>query len=640
MEMRTLRLASLIVCAVATTAGLPAWAQQGPTDIGGHWAEDRIELLVRRNITDLFPDQTFRPDEAMTRADFIKWLVLASGLPVRPSRGATFADVPASHPAAPYVETAVAYGVLPRTPTFAPSESMLRGDAVLLTVTALGYAFEIAGLTARPLPYDDVAVLPTAARGAIGVALTTDPPLLREPLAFSFRPLAAMTRGEAASLLGAFVLANEQGLGLRYTTPVSPGVDLTIEKRGLLRTLPVWRVQIGAFANQENAQRLAGSMGDRGLPVFIDLQDGYYKVRVGSFGTALEATFAKEQLAGEGLSTWVIQTLPDFEALGGPFRTAALVVDSHAGVRLLPAFGTGQRRQRMRTSTIARRLGALAAINGGFFGPNGEPLGCLMVGGEVANEPDPQHTCAGFTADGLALFDRVRLDGAAVTPEGPAPIDGVNRERRADELIVYRPSFDQTTRTNAFGAEAIVSGGVVTERGDLRGNSPIPRDGFVLSGHGRARLWILEALAPGTPVTVRLRFVSSSADARWERVVHAIGGGPRLLAGGAVADEGFTSTLVERRHPRTAMGVLPDGRIVLLVVDGRSPPHSLGMTLLELAMELRRLGAVDAMNLDGGGSSTMVVNGRVVNLPSDETGEREVATALLILSAGPEPVAP
>ncbi|HEY3247256.1 MAG TPA: phosphodiester glycosidase family protein, partial [bacterium] len=87
----------------------------------------------------------------------------------------------------------------------------------------------------------------------------------------------------------------------------------------------------------------------------------------------------------------------------------------------------------------------------------------------------------------------------------------------------------------------------------------------------------------------------------------------------------------DRRHPRTAVGTLADGRIVLFVVDGRSPYHSLGMTLLELAMELRRLGAVDALNLDGGGSTTMVVHGRVINLPSDENGERPVGSVLLVL---------
>jgi hypothetical protein len=570
----------------------------------------------------------------------MKWLVLASGLPVGAAHGTSFADVPATHPVAPFLETAVAFGLLPRMPAFMPSTPMPRGEAVVLTVTALGDTFEIGGLGTYPLPYDDTTLLPNPTRGAIAVALTSEPPLLREPLAFSFRPFAAMTCGEAASLVGAFVEAGEGGLTLRYTMPVRSGVDLTIEKRGVLRTLPVWRVQIGAFASEENARRLASSVRDRGLPVFIDLQDGFYKVRVGSFSTEVEAAFVKEQLGAEGFPTWVIQTLPDFDALPGPVRTAALIVDPHTGLRILPTFGDGQRMQRTRTSVIAKTRGALAAVNGGFFGANGDPLGCLMVNGEVVNEPDPRHTCAGFTADGTPVFDRVQLDGIVRTPDGEAPINGVNRERRADELIVYRPSFDQTTGTNAFGAEAILRGGVVTQRVDLRGNSPIPADGLVLSGHGRARSWILQALAPGTPVIVRVRFVPRSADARWDRVLHAIGGGPRLLTGSLVSDEGFTTTLVGRRHPRTALGVLGDSRLLLLVVDGRSPPHSLGMTLVELALEMRRLGAVDAMNLDGGGSTTMVVSGRVVNLPSDETGERAVPTALIVLPAGPDSSAP
>ncbi len=636
-----MRLVAFAILIVAATTGLPAWAQQGPSDIAGHWAEDRIQLLLQRNVADLFPDQTFRPEDPITRGEFVKWLVLAAGLPLRHTGAAAFADVPASHPFFLYIDAAAAYGLIPRTPAFAPSTPMRRADAVVMTLTALGYAFETAGLATRPLPYDDTNLLPDLTRGAIAAALASDPPLLREPLTLSFRPLDPMTRGEAASLVGAFVLAGEQGLRLQYTAPVGPGVDLIIEKRGVLRTLPVWRVQIGAFVNEENAQRLAASIRDRGLPVFIDLQDSFYKVRVGSFSTALEALLAKDQLTSEGFPTWVIQTLPDFEALPGPFRTAALLIDPRAGVHLVPGFGDGQRMRGTRTSEIARRTGALAATNGGFFGPNGDPLGCLMVAGDVVSEPDPQRSCAGVTDDGTVLFDRVRFAAAVLTPDGSAPIDGVNRDRRTDELVLYRPSFDQTTRTNTFGAEAVISGGVVTDVVDLRGNSIIPPDGFVLSGHGRARLWMLQTLHLGTPVSLNLHFVPDSADPRWDRVVHAVGGGPRLLAGGQVAGgEGFPGTLADRRHPRTAIGVLSDGRIVLLVVDGRQPPHSLGMTLLELAMEMRRLGAVDAMNLDGGGSSTMVVAGRVVNFPSDETGERPVASALLVLPGPPGAPAP
>lgn len=636
-----MRVASLLVLAIIVTAGLPSWAQSGPADISGHWAEESIQLLLRRNIAAVSPDQTFRPNEPVTRGDFVKWLVVSSGLPPRPGRASMFADVPSSHPAAAYVDAAVAFGLLPRRPSFLPDAPMQRAEAVSLTVTALGYTFEEVGLASWPLPYDDVALLPELTRGAVAVALGSEPPLLREPLALSFRPADAMTRGEAASLLGAALLASEQGLRLRYAAPAGGGVELVVEKRGVLRALPVWRVQIGAFVNEENAQRLADSMRERGLPVFIDLQDAFYKVRVGSFGTSLEAMLAKEELAAEGFPTWIIQTVPDIEALPGPFRTAEVIVDPRAGVRLIPAYGDGQRMRRMRPSELAQRAGALAAANGGFFGTNGDPLGCLMADREVVSEPDPQRSCAGLTDDGAVMFDRVRFEAIVSTPQTSASIDGVNRDRRNDELILYRPSFDQSTRTNAFGAEAVISGGTVTAVSDFRGNSPIPRDGFVLSGHGRAREWIVQTLSPGMAISLNLRLVPESGDPRWDRVVHAIGGGPRLLAGGQVAGtEGFPATLIERRHPRTAIGVSNDGRILLVVVDGRQPPHSLGMTMLELALEMQRLGAVEAMNLDGGGSSTMVVGGRVVNLPSDETGERPVASVLLVLPGAPQPQAP
>lgn len=631
---RTMRVVAIVVLIAAAAAGLPAWAQPpGPADIRGHWAEERIQFLLRRNIVDLFPDQTFHPDDQITRGEFIKWLVLSSGLPLRPGGGATFADVPPSHPVFPFVDAAAAFGLLPRATNLLPAEPMRRADAVVLTVKALGYATEASGLQSWPLPYDDTALLPDLTRGAIAVSLVADPPLLQEPLALSFRPASPMTRAEAGSLLGLGLMAAEQGLRLRYTVSVASGADLRVEKRGVLHTLPVWRVQIGAFAAEDNANRLADSIRARGMPVFIDFQDGFYKVRVGSFGTVVEALLAKEQLAADGFPTWVIQTVPDFDVLPGPFRTAALVVDPRSGLHIRPATGDGQRMRRMRTSEIARRTGALAATNGGFFGAAGDPLGCLMVAGEVVSEPNPQRTCAGFTDDGTIVFDRVHFEATVTTAAGTLSIDGVNRDRRTDELLLYQPGFDQSTHTNAFGAEAVVSAGVVTAVIDQRGNATIPRDGFVLSGHGRSRQWILQMLQSGTPVSVTLRFVPESGDPRWEHVVHAVGGGPQLLAKGRLAGggEGLPATLVEHRHPRTAIGVLGDGRILLLVVDGRQPPHSLGMTIAELAMELQRLGAVEAMNLDGGGSSTMVVAGRIVNLPSDEAGERPVASALVVL---------
>ena len=85
------------------------------------------------------------------------------------------------------------------------------------------------------------------------------------------------------------------------------------------------------------------------------------------------------------------------------------------------------------------------------------------------------------------------------------------------------------------------------------------------------------------------------------------------------------------RHPRTAVGFSRDrSTLYLLTVDGRTE-KSVGMTVVELADLLRRLGAWQAMNFDGGGSATMVIDGLLANVPSDPTGERAVGNALFVV---------
>lgn len=125
----------------------------------------------------------------------------------------------------------------------------------------------------------------------------------------------------------------------------------------------------------------------------------------------------------------------------------------------------------------------------------------------------------------------------------------------------------------------------------------------------------------------------------------AIGGGPRLLKDGVdvavdsyweeCLDSGGTAGL--SRQPRTAMGLTEDGKLIILVCDGRGMGGSAGMTLKEVAAKLKSLGAVDAMNFDGGGSSQIVgFEGKILNLPSDagagstEIVERKVVTAVVI----------
>jgi exopolysaccharide biosynthesis protein len=117
-----------------------------------------------------------------------------------------------------------------------------------------------------------------------------------------------------------------------------------------------------------------------------------------------------------------------------------------------------------------------------------------------------------------------------------------------------------------------------------------------------------------------------------DALTEAVGGFPQLLRGGrpVLDEQTISASFGASRHPRTAVGWTPDRRLLLVVVDGRQPDWSLGMSLAELTWLFQRLGASHAMNLDGGGSTAMVVAGAVVNRPSDRGGERAVGNALVL----------
>ena len=122
----------------------------------------------------------------------------------------------------------------------------------------------------------------------------------------------------------------------------------------------------------------------------------------------------------------------------------------------------------------------------------------------------------------------------------------------------------------------------------------------------------------------------------WSDVTDAIGGGPRLVSGGVPvfqAGEEFLSTQLLPRNPRTAVGQLGNGRIILVAIDGRSS-WSAGVSNSQLARLMANLGARTAMALDSGGSTTMAFDGRVLNHPSDPGGERAVGDALMVFYYG------
>lgn len=279
-------------------------------------------------------------------------------------------------------------------------------------------------------------------------------------------------------------------------------------------------------------------------------------------------------------------------------------------------------------SNMGERLGAIAAVNGAFFASDGRPLGVIMIDGELVSEPFANRTALGLgknklVMDGVSLESEVMQNGVFLTK-----VTGLNRPRLQDELVVYTAAYGSHTRTNDFGHEVIVVDGVVTAL--QTGNSPIPKNGLVLSGHGVNKS-LLSQIAIGDELNVNLEL---TPDWQAEGIDQIIGGGPRLVRDGRLDITGeierFRDDITKGRAPRTALGITEDGKLLLVTVNGRQPNISVGMSLTELANLLMELGAVQAMNLDGGGSTTMVIRNLVLNLPSDGK-ERPVSNAIVIL---------
>ena len=204
------------------------------------------------------------------------------------------------------------------------------------------------------------------------------------------------------------------------------------------------------------------------------------------------------------------------------------------------------------------------------------------------------------------------------------PIRGINRERLTEDLVMYNSRFGPTTKTNEHGREVkIVKNKVTAVR--TTGNMRIESNSIVLAGHGQ-KAKILEFLKVGDSVTIKQTLGTDKAD----KADIVIGAGPSLLTNGKVdvrsAAEKIAPDIARGRAPRTGIGIKADGTIILLVVDGRQT-GSVGMTLAEFAGYFQKLGAVQALNFDGGGSSSMVLNGRLVNRPSDGT-ERAISMGL------------
>ena len=234
------------------------------------------------------------------------------------------------------------------------------------------------------------------------------------------------------------------------------------------------------------------------------------------------------------------------------------------------------------------------------------------------------------------------------------------------DLVVYTPKLGDYA-PKGKGLEVVIKNNKVISVLDSLG-AKIPKKGYIVQASGVFITHLKRVLSQHTPILFNYKLLSDKGELTLTQGLYLVNGGPTLLRDGNMhlidrATEGWetqfknkaisndfvdekdafssSSTLLKnrngfyynwvvRRHPRTAVGVTKDNKMYIAVVYGRQPRVSAGATITEMALLLKALGAEHAINLDGGGSSMMVVNGQKTGRSSDASGERAVGDALLI----------
>lgn len=292
----------------------------------------------------------------------------------------------------------------------------------------------------------------------------------------------------------------------------------------------------------------------------------------------------------------------------------------------------------------------IGAINGDFFNISGNyrgvPSGLHIKDGELLSAPG-YDAVFGLDEAKQPFIEYITM-GGSVTVQGSDyrnRINAVNKSRFDNNLVLYTPSFGSTTRTNVYGTEVVLTGlslpfrpntyynATVSEVREATGNTTIPRDGVVLSGHGTGAMY-LNLLSPGAQVVF-------SVDLSKTGISQAIGGLPKVVIDGNIAPSSELSKTKNafQSHPRTAVGLRGD-KLFWVTVDGRQPGYSEGVTLEELGQIMLNLGAEQALNLDGGGSTAMVIRQpgdfthSLANKPA-EGRERVVSNSLQLINTAP-----
>ena len=362
-----------------------------------------------------------------------------------------------------------------------------------------------------------------------------------------------------------------------------------------------------------------------------------------------QASVMGEQIDGyEAVSAGGVQLTRNIFWTGSDYRTENyLVYDGESQVFPVVVYGSKVLNYGNFSSMAAllenQGYTVLGGINGDYYNTaDYQPLGIVVTDG-ILRSSDGGHYAIGFYDDGSAIMGKPAMRMSIFIDGNEYTLGAVNKTRGSQYFVLLTEDYSYTTRTTTPGRNAIltiVDGGELTTNCTLtlevqeiiHTSEPISlQEGeLILTLADDAPAWSqsgMDALEEGDTITIDI----SCADG-WEDVEYAIGSLYKLVTNGVVE-----SGLDNSSAPRTAVGLKPNGEVILYTIDGRQSGHSVGANMYQVANRLIELGCTEATLLDGGGSTTLnaVYGGESsisqINNPSDGS-QRSVTNYIMLVS--------
>lgn len=331
--------------------------------------------------------------------------------------------------------------------------------------------------------------------------------------------------------------------------------------------------------------------------------------------------------------TTVLPLIPDLQnsfpharyryTLGGrPAVVNVITIEEESPYEVRLAFGSRKMRARHSVRYIARY--AYAGVNAQYFKGDGTPLGLSIVNGKLLTGPLFSRTAFGVTEDEEYKIGEVSLSGRVSISGNTLPLTNINQPIMSSKgAYIYNNLWGRyTPETSSEYYHVVVKRGRIKEI--ATGRVRIPAKSYAVVFNKKQLKKNLECKA-------RVRYKYTLTPDIWNDMEYAVAAGPVLVRNGKkfIQNQRFQNDIFKGKAPRTAIGFSKDNRLIILTVDGRQKGVSEGATLSELADLMLSFGAYQAMNFDGGGSTQMVINGHLINCPSEKPA-RKVSNAIVI----------